>query len=211
MPSMNGTVVGAWPRMTPSPLSDTSDDGDWYKVTGDGVGGKAGSLPITLPRAHSHRRCCSDVAGEQPHRSSELPAAGSPSRSARRLPSSPPRINVRSGPGTNYGVVSSANTRRVCRSWCQSQDGIWYQVTVAGLADPGWVSASIRAAAVRSTASHKSTPRLARGRLSPRASAAGRRARGRAQHRHGLWLRRHRQYVAGRQAGHCRPDQAARF
>ena len=53
------------------------------------------------------------------------------------------RINVRSGPGTNYGVVSSANSGARLPIVGQSQDGSWYQVTVDGLAEPGWVSGSI--------------------------------------------------------------------
>jgi uncharacterized protein YgiM (DUF1202 family) len=55
----------------------------------------------------------------------------------------PARINVRSGPGTNYRVVSSANAGAQLPLVGQSQDGSWYQVQVSGLAQPGWVLGSL--------------------------------------------------------------------
>jgi hypothetical protein len=55
----------------------------------------------------------------------------------------PARINVRSGPGTNYRAVASANAGVQLAVVGQSQDGNWYQVRVAGLAEPGWVLGSL--------------------------------------------------------------------
>jgi hypothetical protein len=53
------------------------------------------------------------------------------------------RINVRAGPGTNYPVMGGANAGTQLAILALNPDGTWYQVQVAGQAEPGWILATL--------------------------------------------------------------------
>ena len=51
----------------------------------------------------------------------------------------PSRMNVRSGPSTNYDVITSVAQGTALRILALSPDGAWYQVHLDGQARPGWL------------------------------------------------------------------------
>ncbi len=55
----------------------------------------------------------------------------------------PDRMNIRSGPGTQYPVVGTANKGTTYEIQALSPDGAWYQVAVEGAEDPAWIFANL--------------------------------------------------------------------
>jgi uncharacterized protein YraI len=128
----------------------------------------------------------------------------------------PARMNVRSGPGTGYPVVTSAANGARLPILARSPGGDWYQVQIEGRADPAWVFASLTvvdgALANAPTLSAEQIPALpvveqpvaAPCQLQP--SGGARRT---AQHERRLRLWHHRKHVAGRPPARGRCGQAA--
>jgi uncharacterized protein YraI len=140
-PSMNGAVVGRLEQNDTVTIVETSADGDWYQVqTADGTEGWvfADYVATAADRSASAVSVAVGNAGSNIDGSTGAGATG-----AALAQVTPSRINVRGGPGTNYRVVSSANGGARLAIVGQSQDGSWYQVSVSGLAEPGWVLASL--------------------------------------------------------------------
>ncbi len=169
-PSMNGAVVGRLAQNEAVTIVGVSADGDWYEVqTADGTEGwvfadyvatgpdslSLGSLTSTsaAPKAEAATAAAaSSKSSTEPASTGTAAAAATDAGATTEAASAtgaaaaevtPTRINVRSGPGTNYRVVSSANGGARLPIVGQSQDGSWYQVTVGGLAEPGWVLSSL--------------------------------------------------------------------
>ncbi|HRW04808.1 MAG TPA: SH3 domain-containing protein [Caldilineaceae bacterium] len=59
----------------------------------------------------------------------------------------PPNMNVRGGPGTNYPVVTSVPAGSALPVLALNPAGDWYQVQVDGLAEPAWVYVPLTTAA----------------------------------------------------------------
>jgi uncharacterized protein YgiM (DUF1202 family) len=59
----------------------------------------------------------------------------------------PATMNIRQGPGTNYGVVTSVPAGTALAILALSPAGDWYQVQLADVADPVWVYAALTTAA----------------------------------------------------------------
>ena len=136
-PSMTGSVVDTLTQNDTVRILGTSDDGDWYKVRTAGVDGEGwifadyvatgtpvGALVAATPTA-------------------EAAASAAPAASGASASVIPTTINVRSGPGTNYSIISSAQNATTLDIVGVSQDGSWYQVRVPALSDPGWVFATL--------------------------------------------------------------------
>ncbi len=58
----------------------------------------------------------------------------------------PANMNVRSGPGTNYNIVTSLSAGTTLEVLALNQTGDWYQVNVPGLSNPAWVFANLTTA-----------------------------------------------------------------
>lgn len=82
----------------------------------------------------------------------------------------PARINIRRGPGTNYPVAASVAAGTTLEILALNPAGDWYQVRLAGQADPVWVFASL----TRTTGALDGVKRLAAEELpaAPAATAA---------------------------------------
>ena len=145
-PSMNGAIVGRLDQNDAVTIVDTSTDGGWYQVqTGDGTEGWVFADYVTtgstLASAIESTNASTAAKADDSSSSSAAPTVAASGDALAEVTSS--RINVRSGPGTNYGVVSSANGGALLTIVGQSQDGSWYQVDVSGLTEPGWVLGSL--------------------------------------------------------------------
>ncbi|CAN5826813.1 hypothetical protein BH10CHL1_BH10CHL1_07040 [soil metagenome] len=55
----------------------------------------------------------------------------------------PANMNVRSGPGTNYNIVTSLSAGTSLEVLALNSAGDWYQVSVPGLSNPAWVFANL--------------------------------------------------------------------
>ncbi|MEZ4860011.1 MAG: SH3 domain-containing protein [Caldilineaceae bacterium] len=55
----------------------------------------------------------------------------------------PPRMNIRRGPGTNYPVATAVDSGTALEILALNPGGDWYQVRLAGEADPVWVYAAL--------------------------------------------------------------------
>lgn len=137
-PSMTGTVVGSLAQNATVTIVGTSDDGEWLKVQADGVAGDGWVFADYVAAGQAGGAAAIPTPTPTPAQT-ETVTPGTPPTAA----VVPARINVRSGPGTGYGVVSSANNGAKLPIVGLSEDGTWYQVQVTGLAEPAWVFASL--------------------------------------------------------------------
>src|SRR5690606_17517562 len=55
----------------------------------------------------------------------------------------PARMNVRSGPGTDFAVLPSVDAGTALEITGQTADSQWYRVNVDGLDEPGWLFAGL--------------------------------------------------------------------
>ena len=142
-PSMTGAIVGRLDQNDSVTITGVSDDGDWLQVQSEdvaegwvfadyvataadtAVAANAATNPLPAATATQTATVTADAGAD--------PVAQVTSD----------RINVRSGPGTNYQVVSSANKGAQLPITGRNQASSWVQVTVAGLNEPGWVMASL--------------------------------------------------------------------
>ena len=131
-PSIRSAVVGALAQNTTVEIVDKSADGQWYRVRAAGLPSEAwvfAKYVVADPFAGR---------GDGSRGDAGRGCAGDGQRRAGRH-SCAARINVRSGSGTGYAIVSSASAGSVLPIVGINSAGDWYQVRVPGLGEPAWV------------------------------------------------------------------------
>lgn len=142
-PSMTGAIVGRLDQNDSVTITGVSDDGDWLQVQSEDVaeGWVFADYVATAAGAAVAANAATNPLPAATATQTATVAADAGADPIAQVISD--RINVRSGPGTNYQVVSSANKGAQLPITGRNQASSWVQVTVAGLNEPGWVMASL--------------------------------------------------------------------
>jgi uncharacterized protein YgiM (DUF1202 family) len=134
-PGTQNAVVAKLTRGAQVTVTGQNTGGDWLRITLDGGG--EGWIAASF---------ASRPAGNAPvaeSASTTATAAPAPTGGAPIAYTTPARMNIRRGPGTNYGVAASAASGTALEILALNPAGDWYQVRMAGQADPVWVLARL--------------------------------------------------------------------
>lgn len=130
-PTLFGDVVGQAQPGDEVTLLNQSADGVWYEITTpDGVTGFVQAISIEV--------------GAAPAQPTEIAAATLEAQLALRFANvtAASAVNVRSGPGLEFGVVGAANPDETLPVLAISDDGLWVQVSLVNLGVDGWLDAN---------------------------------------------------------------------
>ena len=149
-PGTNNAVVAKLLAGTQVPVTETSADGRWYRVTlADGSSGWIsatyaerldGAAPIVGGLVE-----VGATTSSTPVEASAKVEAAAPAVTAAGVTdqptayTTPARINIRRGPGTNYAIASSVSAGTALPILARNAAGDWYQVRLDGEAEPVWV------------------------------------------------------------------------
>lgn len=146
-PSMSGSILGALGQDAVVTILGTSDDGDWLNVKTTAMseaGWVFADYVATDGAAAAGAMQGQDTAAAATPAAEATASAAAPAGGSGLIAAViPTRINVRSGPGTNCGIVASANNGDQLPVTGVNADSTWYQVKVAGVAEPGWVFSTL--------------------------------------------------------------------
>ncbi|MFM7583298.1 MAG: SH3 domain-containing protein, partial [Caldilinea sp.] len=134
-PALSAPIAGRLTQGTAVQILGRSEDGRWYQVTtADGLDGWLYAVYVKI-----------DDKGElAAERSSAAPVSAAESaQGATTAVTTPARMNVRGGPGTNYPVVASAPAGSVYVVVGINPARDWYQVSVPGRQEPAWIFARL--------------------------------------------------------------------
>jgi len=139
-PSSSAQIVGRLGLGATVQIRSISDDGRWYEVTtSEGLRGWLSAIYVsTVSGAATTGAAATGAASD----TQTAPAQNFP-EGAVVATTTPARMNVRSGPGTNYPVVASApaGSRYEIIGLNPARD--WYQVRVPNRQEPAWIFASL--------------------------------------------------------------------
>jgi uncharacterized protein YgiM (DUF1202 family) len=139
-PGTNFGVVAKLLGGAPLQIIGQDTAGAWYQVRADGITGDAWVFAQFVVVDGTAAPVVQPAIPEQAQ-SIPAPAATVPTAITR-----PASMNVRSGPGTTYGVVTTLPAGSAVEILALNTAGDWYQVRVPSLADPAWVFASLTSA-----------------------------------------------------------------
>ena len=146
-PSNTAAVIGKLPQGATVEIVATSDDGAWYRVSSPLLSSSGwvasafvgdGAQTVATPGATATATAVAPNVTATPAAEPAASSAGTPTAVV-----VPARINVRSGPGTNYPVVSSAANGARLPMLARTAASDWYQVQLPGSTDPAWVFAAL--------------------------------------------------------------------
>lgn len=132
--------------------------GDWLQVQAQGVTGDAWVLAAAISTSAEEVPVATSTTAtsttEATVKNVSNPAQPTPEAQATAAQDTgkaiavtqPGTMNVRSGPGTNYNIVTSLSAGTSLEILALNSAGDWYQVRVPGLNDPAWVFASLTTA-----------------------------------------------------------------
>ncbi|MFO7632606.1 MAG: SH3 domain-containing protein [Caldilinea sp.] len=143
-PSISAPIVGRLSQGASVQISALSDDGRWYQVTtGDNLTGWLSAVYVSTSDlvAESTTPAAGTMGAAQP--AAAQPAASTFPENAVVATTTPARMNVRSGPGTNYPVAASApaGSRYEIVGINPARD--WYQINVPNRQEPAWIFANL--------------------------------------------------------------------
>ncbi len=137
-PGVQHAVIAKLTQGTQVSVSDQSATGDWYQVTlSNGTEGWIAANFAARVDGQSTAPTTSAPAADP-----AAPAVSAPTGSPMAY-STPARINIRRGPGTTYAIATSVAAGTAMEILALNPAGDWYQVRLAGQADPVWVFASL--------------------------------------------------------------------
>lgn len=138
-PGTQNAVVAKLTRGAQVTITGQNTTGDWLRITLDGgnegwiaaifVTRSAGSVPVAESAANAPATTTTDAAATAPTTPTAYPT--------------PARMNVRRGPGTNYGIAGSVAGGTALEILALNPAGDWYQVRMAGQAEPVWLFARL--------------------------------------------------------------------
>lgn len=143
-PSISAPIVGRLSQGASVQISALSDDRRWYQVTtGDNLTGWLSAVYVSTSDlvAESTTPAAGTMGATQP--AAAQPAASTFPENAVVATTTPARMNVRSGPGTNYPVAASApaGSRYEIVGINPARD--WYQIRVPNRQEPAWIFANL--------------------------------------------------------------------
>ncbi|MBX3012035.1 MAG: SH3 domain-containing protein [Caldilineaceae bacterium] len=123
-------------------VTDQTASGDWFQVTlPDGTNGWIAAAYATHSGGSRSTAAVPPLAvGTADTTSATTATATSTTATAYTIPA---RINIRRGPGTNYAIATSVSAGTALEILALNPAGDWYQVQLAGQAEPVWVFASL--------------------------------------------------------------------
>ena len=136
-PGLQNAVIGRLTQGTQVTVTGQNEAGDWYRVTlSDGSEGWIAASYAARVGGQSTPPT-TDATTTAPTVDAVAPT-GAP-----MAYSTPARINIRRGPGTTYAIVTSVPAGTAMEILAVNPAGDWYQVRLAGQAEPVWVFASL--------------------------------------------------------------------
>ncbi len=142
-PSISAQIVGRLNQGAVVQIRSISDDGRWYQVTtSDGLSGWLSAIYLSTTTAATIPVTAINAVQPATTQSAASPAQSFPEGAAVAT-TTPARMNVRSGPGTNYPVVASApaGSRYEIIGLNPARD--WYQIRVSNRQEPAWIFADL--------------------------------------------------------------------
>lgn len=134
-PALSAPIAGRLTQGTAVQILGRSEDGRWYQVTtADGLDGWLYAVYVKIDDK-------GELAAERS--GGAAVSAAEPAQGAPTAVTTPARMNVRGGPGTNYPVVASAPAGSVYVVVGINPARDWYQVSVPGRPEPAWIFARL--------------------------------------------------------------------
>lgn len=146
-PGVQYAVISKLTSGTQVQVTAQAETGDWLRIVLDNgeegwiaaayatrQDGESSKLPVANAAVGTAATTTTDIAPQT------APAATTTTPTAYTTPA---RINIRSGPGTNYPVATSVAAGTALEILALNPAGDWYQVRLGGQADPVWVFASL--------------------------------------------------------------------
>lgn len=150
-PSVTAPIVARLSRGVTVQIQSTSADGRWYRVrTSENQEGWLVAMYVSAVGEATDNAPAATVAAPATSSSPSVTAAPAPASPTDAFPegaavatTTPPRTNVRQGPGTNYPVVASApaGSRYEVIGINAARD--WYQIRLPNRQEPAWIFASL--------------------------------------------------------------------
>lgn len=152
-PGTNFGVIGRLSNGAQVQVVGKNDAGDWLQVQATGITGEAwvlaaaintsaDAVPVAAATTDSTVKNVANPVQPTPQAATAAPQETGKATAITQ----PATMNVRSGPGTNYNIVSSLSAGTSLEILALNPAGDWYQVSVPGLNDPAWVFASLTTA-----------------------------------------------------------------
>lgn len=143
-PSNTAAIIGKLPQGAAVEIVDISDDGTWYRVASPLLSSNGWVAAAFVATGAQPANVSASVPADPPaaaETATPPPAASSDGAPVAAVV--PARMNVRSGPGTNYPVVGSAANGDRLPILARNGAGDWWQVQLPGAGDPAWVFAAL--------------------------------------------------------------------
>ncbi|HAJ34287.1 MAG TPA: hypothetical protein DCL15_01155 [Chloroflexi bacterium] len=141
-PSITAPVVARLAQGTTVQILTVSADKRWYQVATDDA--RSGWLyAIYIAPAPAADNTSAQVAADNNAPTAQPTVGAAFAPGAVVATTTPARMNVRSGPGTNYPVVSSALAGAQFEIIGLNPARDWYQVRVPDRAEPAWIFANL--------------------------------------------------------------------
>ena len=138
-PSITAPIVTRLPQGAMVRILAISDDGRWYEVeTSDASTGWLVGIYVATDAAPATAVAATTSVPATQADAQQKFADGTPAATT-----TPARMNVRSGPGTNYPVIASAPAGSQYEVIGLNPARDWYQVRVPGQDAPGWLFARL--------------------------------------------------------------------
>lgn len=130
-PGTSNSVIGRLNGGTSVTILGSDDSGAWYRITSSAFSGE-GWVSASFVSSGGAPAAAQAAAPAQAGDGGTVTVRSG-------------RINVRSGPGTTYGIIGSASAGAALTVKGKNPAGDWLQVTGSGISD-GWVFASLTSA-----------------------------------------------------------------
>ena len=126
-------------------VTGQAETGDWLRIALDsGEEGWIAAAYATRLDGDSNNLPVANVAvGTADTTPDMAPQAAPAATTTPTAYTTPARINIRRGPGTNYPIAASVAAGTALEILALNPAGDWYQVRLAGQADPVWVFAAL--------------------------------------------------------------------
>ncbi|MCE7988233.1 MAG: hypothetical protein DYG89_44305 [Caldilinea sp. CFX5] len=136
-PGTQNAVVAKLTRGAQVTVTGQNSAGDWLRITlDDGSEGWVAATFVARPGG-------TVPVAESAASAETTTAAAATSATPPTAYTTPARMNIRRGPGTNYGVAASVASGTALEILALNPAGDWYQVRMAGQAEPVWVLARL--------------------------------------------------------------------
>jgi uncharacterized protein YgiM (DUF1202 family) len=142
-PSISAQIVGRLSQGVVVQIRSISDDGRWYQVTtSDGLSGWLSAIYLSTTTDATTPATVVNAAQSATTQTTAPPVQSFPEGAAVAT-TTPARMNVRGGPGTNYPVVASApaGSRYEIIGLNPARD--WYQIHMPNRQESAWIFANL--------------------------------------------------------------------